>query len=264
MNPANPIAAARPRLQRERIPLRVWSIVVLLALIAVASVFRQQTAVGVEKIIEHWETRPAFAQGPTALPSPDVQPAQVGAGPRIKFNPPFVLTDTQWDYVDTAKIVINNPAARGVYKPALNFDPNLLELYMSVLWSENKLSHYDQYGNVAWSYSGCCLGGAQVYAQTSICTFEELLDPDYNVWCGAAIFKDYNETWGKKAGLREYEITVATYKNAVLLNDDKTFVLEKGLPIIPEDDPANPYDLFSQSQSAFVYDGQSMFKFVSD
>jgi hypothetical protein len=183
----------------------------------------------------------------------------------LEFAPPFQLNDAQRDFIAQAKDVINNPAARGVYKPALNFDTCVfLELYMSVLWSENELSHYDDSGNVAWSYSGCCLGAGQVWTGTSVCSLKELQEPRYNIWCAAAIFKDKYEIFGRKAGDRANEITVAAYKDAVLYDEHGDLVLVDGIPVIPPNDPTRDDDLNDQVRSAFLYNGQSMFRFVTE
>ncbi len=207
----------------------------------------------------HTKTHPAKVSAPAKTAKVATKPVY------LEFDPPFILTDQQWDYVRMAREVIQNPGSWGVYKPPLNFNRNLLELYMSVLRTENNLSHYDNYGHIAVSYNGCCIGGAQVYAQTSVCTEKELEDIRYNVWCGAAIFKSYYDKWAPKAGDRANEITVAVYKNAVVMNDDGASMKTdgNGLPIIPPDDPDDPIDFASQVASVFTYDGRPMFKFVN-
>lgn len=250
-----------PMQRREEIPNVAKALTILVAFVAVLVYLRQPVARLIPDLFETGTVVQDLVD--PSISSEAVQPPKPVW---LKFDPPFALSDSQWDYADMSKDVINNPSAWGVNKPPLNFDRNLLELYMSVLRTENNLSHYDSDGNIAWSYSGCCLGGAQVYAQTSICTREELEDPRYNVWCGAAIFKGYYDEWAPKAGDRANEITVAVYKNAVVMTPDLTAMVldQQGLPIIPEDDPDDPKDMFSQVQSVFLYDGQPMFKFVSE
>lgn len=188
---------------------------------------------------------------------------------RLDFVPPFYLDNEQLANIKMVQEIIRDPASWGLTdKAPIPMDHNTLQVFLSLLGYENQYRHYDSSGQVQPSYGDdpCCYGIAQVNYRTCGCRAESLKDIRENAWQGAKIFQEYYDTWAPKAGDRAYEVAVAVYKNAVVMNQDLTAMVldENGLPIIPPDDPADPMDFASQVQSVFIdpSTGEPRFKFT--
>ena len=185
----------------------------------------------------------------------------------LVFEPPIVHNDLQSDNQALAIDVIHNPASRGLFnKPPVDLDGNPMQIWLSTLESENHFYHYNSNGDVVLSYSLCCVGIGQISRDTTDCPAAELKDIRNNLYCSAVIFNNYYQEYKVKAPDRAFELTVARYKNAVLLDDNGQMVLDSdGLPIIPGDSK-NPESPRSQVDRVFIDPdtGKPMFRFVND
>lgn len=263
-----------PPVKREPAPFMVKAIFVFVLTLIAMVYFRIQTVSLFSQLLDE----PVAQQGLVSLPNWGLgnDKLQVPAEPpkkvRMDFAPPNYLTQEQLDYIKMVDEIIQDPSSWGVKKPPIPMDHNTRQVYLSLLGYEASYQHYDDYGNVKQSYvleegdQPCCEGGAQVNKNSSVCTREEIADMRYNAWCGATIFWEYYQQWGLKAGSRAYEITVAVYKNAVLMTPDKSAMVldDNGLPIIGEDDPTTDMDFHDQVQTVFIdpYTGLPRFTFT--
>lgn len=172
----------------------------------------------------------------------------------LVFEPPFGHNAAQKANQQMVLDIIQNPSSWGLLdKAPIDLTGNALQVFLATLETENHFYHYNNDGEVALSYTGCCLGIGQVSSETTVCQSLELFDIRRNAWCAAKIFSDYYSQYETRAPERALELTVALYKGAVQLDDSGMMVLDQdGLPIIPADDPNDPADFFSQINRVFV------------
>jgi hypothetical protein len=197
--------------------------------------------------------------------------AVVAPTARLNFVRPGYLDQEQLDNIDLVKKVITDPASVEKVSdkaPITELDHNAIEVYLSLLEYESNYRHVDESGNVKYSYTGCCVGIAQVSLATGVCETWELFVLERNIWCGAKIFANYYTTWAPKAGDDAFKITVAMYKNAVVMKEDLSDFLPgpDGLPIVPPDDPNDPMDFASQIATVFIHPstGEARFVFTTE
>lgn len=197
------------------------------------------------------------------------QPEAVPAKPvHLVFDPPVAHNDLQKANEQMVVDIIRDPSSWGLKdKAPIDLSGNILQVYLATLETENHFYHFANSGAVQFSYTGCCEGIGQVYTKTQVCESWELKDIRRNAWCSARIFANYYDLYKLKAPKRAFELTVARYKNAVLMNENKTAMIldEKGLPIITGD-PNDPESPRSQVNRVFIDPdtGKSMFRFVPD
>lgn len=184
----------------------------------------------------------------------------------LVFEPPYIHNDLQRANQQMVVDIIADPSSWGLKdKLPINLTGNPLQVYLSTLETEHHFYHYNDNGDVQLSYTSCCVGIGQVFAETSVCHGWELADIRRNAWCSARIFADYYDEYAVKAPARSFELAVARYKGAVLLDETGNMVLDHGLPIIPGD-PNDPQSLAGQVRRVFIDPdtGKSMFRFVTD
>lgn len=264
----NPAFSNAIAIRRSNPDANLVQALIAFSLLVAVLVWLRQPTVG----LGMWAFDSIFESAPTSSLARYIpRPADASVTPpkqfQIKFVPPSYLDTEQLENIETARLAITNPAAVGLSdKVALDLPPDAVEVYLSLLGYENHYRHTDEQGNVVYSYSGCCVGIAQVHLETSVCEQWELFILERNLWCGARIFANYYHEWLPKAGPEVNKIAVAMYKNAVLMNEDLTAFVpdQNGLPIIGPDDPNNPMDFASQVATVFIdpYTGASRFSFT--
>lgn len=182
----------------------------------------------------------------------------------LVFEPPYIHNDLQNANQQMVVDIIQDPNSWGLKdKPPIDLSGDPLQIYLSTLETDNHFYHFNSGGDIQLSYTGCCVGIGQVLAETSACSGWELADIRRNAWCSAKIFADYYELYRYSAPDRAYELTVARYKGAVLLDGEGFMVVdENGLPTIPGD-PADPESPRSQVNRVFIDpdSGKAMFRF---
>lgn len=249
-SPARSAVRRLPRQKQKSAGPLVGLLVVVTALVVVITfAANQRSTIGVNKV-------PVVVVHP--VPSKPVH---------LVFEPPVVHNDLQTANQQMVGDIIRDPSSWGLKdKAPIDLSGNILQVYLATLETENHFYHYNSNGDVQLSYSGCCVGVGQVFAETSVCQGWELADIRRNVWCSARIFANYYDEYRVKAPARSFELTVARYKGAVLLDKNGNMVLDsKGLPIIPGD-PNDPKSPVSQVNRVFIDPdtGKPMFRFVPD
>lgn len=255
------------RLERPQDVRVARALLIFVSIVLTMIYFRQPVAVFADDLLTAAMTEQTpYLSGLALATSGKEETLQTSV--RMDFVPPSYLEQDQLDNIELVRRIIADPSSVGLSdKSPLDLDHNAVEVYLSMLEYESNYRHTDEAGNIKYSYTGCCVGITQIALTTGVCERWELFILERNIWCGARVYEGYYHTWKDRAGDRAFEITVAMYKNAVVMKPDLSDFLpdENGLPIIPPDDPEDPMDFHSQIATVFIHPstGESRFSFTT-